>query len=132
MSAKFQFAATNTTNPASLDFKGPDGTAGTYYAYGSPNIHPLHNGNRNFRYKLYLSTASTTFTPSISDVSVVFASECVPPGQVLFSGVLQGTYNLTVSLAGYVTVQDIVAVAVSWQSIDISLVPTGGGGGGMD
>ena len=73
-SVQFQFAATNTPNPVSWDFKGPDGTAGTYYAYGSPNIHASHNGNRYFRYKLYLSTASTTFTPSVSDVSVVFAS----------------------------------------------------------
>lgn len=132
LSAKFQFAATNTPNPVSWDFKGPDGTAGTYYAYGSPNIHPLHNGNRYFRYKTYLQTASTTFTPSVSDVSVVFASDCVPPGQVLFSGVPQGTHNLTVMLAGYATVQDVVAVTASWQSVDISLVPTGGGGGGMD
>lgn len=120
-SVRFQIA-TNNDN-ATWNFVGPDGTAGTYYTLADQNTNSVHNGDRYFRYKAYLQTASTTWTPTISDVSFTFTSSCVPPGQVLFSGLNAGDYTLTVSRAGYQTVVDTVTVASPWQSHEVVLSP---------
>ncbi|MBI2030651.1 hypothetical protein HYT05_03445, partial [Candidatus Kaiserbacteria bacterium] len=120
-SVRFQIA-TNNDN-ATWNFVGPDGTAGTYYTLADQNTNATHNGDRYFRYKAYLQTASTTWTPTISDVSFTFTSSCVPPGQVLFSGLNAGDYTLTVSKAGYQTVVDTVTVVSPWQSHEVVLSP---------
>jgi hypothetical protein len=120
-SVRFQIA-TNNDN-ATWNFVGPDGTASTYYTLADQNTNAAHNGDRYFRYKAYLQTASTTWTPTISDVSFTFTSSCVPPGQVLFSGLDAGDYTLTVSKTGYQTVVDTVTVASPWQSHEVVLSP---------
>jgi prepilin-type N-terminal cleavage/methylation domain-containing protein len=120
-SVRFQIATNN--DKATWDFLGPDGTANTYYTIANQDIHTLHNGDRYLRYKVFLQTASTTWTPTVSDVSFTFTSSCVPSGQVLFSGLSAGDYTLTVSRAGYQTFNDTVSVSSPWQQRDVVLSP---------
>lgn len=123
-SVRFQIATGNSTS--SWTYLGPDGTAGTYYNATTTDINPIHNGDRYLRYKLYLSTASSTITPSVTDAQFTFTSACIPPGQVLFQGLSDGSYTLTVTKAGYTTHVDTVVVnaaAVSWQEVAASLSP---------
>ena len=118
---RFQIA-TNTDN-ATWNFLGPDGTGSTYYTLADQNIHGGHNGDRYFRYKAFLQTASTTFTPNISDVAATFTSLCVPPGQVAFSGLSSAGYTLTVSKAGYQPWSEAITINLPWQESTIVLAP---------
>jgi len=120
-SIKFQVATNN--DKTAWNFLGPDGTANTFYVLANQNINPLHSGDRYFRYKTFLQTASTTWTPSISDVSFTFTSSCVPPGQVIFTGLNSGNYTLTVSKSGYQTFNDTVSISLSWQQLEVILSP---------
>ncbi|MBP6912552.1 MAG: hypothetical protein KBB86_01310 [Candidatus Pacebacteria bacterium] len=120
-SVRFQIA-TNNDN-ATWSFKGPDGTTGTFYTTANQNIHSSHNGDRHFRYKIYLSTADTAFTPQVSDVSVTYSSGCIPPGQVSFSSLAQSTYTLDVSKTGYQSISKSVDVLSSWQKEEIIIAP---------
>lgn len=77
---KFQLASSNSpTGP--WNFVGADGTANSYYpASGSsqPNVSipitnsKLHHNKRYLRYKVFL-TPTTTNTPTVNDISVIFA-----------------------------------------------------------
>jgi hypothetical protein len=120
---QFQIATANsTTSP--WTYLGPDGTASTYYNSTTTDFSAVTSGTRYLRYKLLLSTASTSFTPSVSDIQFTFTSSCVPPGQVLFQGLSTGTYNVTVDKAGYTSGSDTVTVtAGSWQEKAISIGP---------
>jgi hypothetical protein len=100
-SIKFQIA-TNNDN-ATWDFKGPDGTASTFYTISDANIHSSNNGNRYLRYKAFLSTTVATSTPTLSDLSFTFTSDCVSPGQVRFSALSSNSYTIEVSKTGYQT-----------------------------
>jgi len=120
--------ATALTDTASTtwDFKGPDGTNGTYYDVSGQDISSTHNGDRYLRYKVFLDTATTTVTPLVSDISFTSTSSCVPPGQVLFSGLVDagGDYTLEVEKDGYTTHVDIAVEAdASWKEIIVELVP---------
>jgi hypothetical protein len=124
-SVKFQIA-TNASDPGTTtwNFFGPDGTGDTYYTTANQNIASLHNGDRYLRYRMILSTASTTATPSLSDVSITYTSSCVPPGQVLFSSIPStGQATLTVTKAGYQVYTAPVSINASYQSFDVSLTP---------
>ena len=120
-SVKFQVATNN--NQITWNFLGPDGTANTYYTLANQNLNSLHNGDRYLRYQAFLQTASTTWTPTISDASFTFTSACVPPGQVLFTGLNTGDYTLTVAKAGYQPFTDTIAVSSSWQQHEVILSP---------
>ena len=120
-SVKFQVATNN--NKTTWNFLGPDGTANTYYTLANQNLNSLHNGDRYLRYQAFLQTASTTWTPTISDASFTFTSTCVPPGQVLFTGLNTGDYTLTVAKAGYQPFTDTIAVSSSWQQHEVILSP---------
>ena len=87
-------------------FRSPDGTASTYYNISDADINSIHDGDRYFRYKLFLQTINTNFTPNLSEVSFTFTSGCVPPGQVLFKNMESGTYLLIASSTGYATFSD--------------------------
>ena len=102
--------ATNNDN-ATWNFKGPDGTDASYYLVPNTAINSIHNNQRYIRYKIFLSTENTAFTPIISDITCNFTSGCSTPGQVFFSPLEEDTYNLEISLDGYQTYS---------QSIDIS------------
>ncbi len=120
-SVRFQIATNN--DKATWNFLGPDGTTNTYYTLANQNINVLHNNHRYFRYKAFLQTAITAWTPIISDVSLTFTSSCVPPGQVFFTGLGSGDYALTVSKTGYQTFTETVAVSSSWQQREVILSP---------
>jgi hypothetical protein len=119
---RFQIATNNTG--ANWDFRGPDNTSSTYYTTSNQNINSANNGNQFLRYKVFLDTVSTTSTPNISDVSFTYTSQCTPPGQVYFSGLPSGTYNLHLTKAGYVTQDVSVNVNTDWQSVEVVLIPS--------
>lgn len=121
-SVNFQIATGNATS--SWAYLGPDGTSETYYNATTTDIAPLNNNNRYLRYTMYLSTASSTMTPDVSDAQFTFTSSCVPPGQVLFQGLNAGTYNLTVTKSGYQMAYDTVVVSGgTWQEKQINMSP---------
>jgi prepilin-type N-terminal cleavage/methylation domain-containing protein len=97
---KFQVAS-NSDN-TTWDFKGPDGTSGTYYTVPGTSLHSSHNGDRYIRYRAYLETSDGTFTPVLSNVNVNYVSGCNTPGQVVFPGLSSGNnYDLAVTMPGY-------------------------------
>ncbi len=118
---RFQIATNN--DKTAWNFLGPNGAANTFYTLADQNINSLHNGDRYLRYKVLLQTASTTWTPNISDISFTFTSSCVPPGQVLFAGLAVGDYILTVSKTGYQPFIDTVTVSSPWQQSEVILSP---------
>ena len=132
-SVKFQIATSNCQNgendpplceSGTWSYLGPDGTPGTFYTIADNNINPLHDGDRYVRYKIFLSTADSGFTPNVSDFIISFASECIPPGQVLFDNLSEINYDLEVSAVGYTT-QNLIDVSTSanWQKLDILMSP---------
>lgn len=120
-SVRMQLATNN--DAATWNFVGPDGTAGSYYNSPTSDVSSSHTGDQFLRYKIYMNTASTTFTPNVSDVSLTYSSQCVPPGQVAFTGLAGGTYDLTISRSGYQNYSAQVSVGSSWQKEEISLLP---------
>jgi prepilin-type N-terminal cleavage/methylation domain-containing protein len=120
-SVRFQIATNN--NKVTWNFLGPDGTANSHYTLANQNINRLHNGDRYLRYRVFLQTASSTWTPTVSDISFTFTSLCIPPGQVLFSGLAAGDYTLTVSRGGYQSFTDTVSVSAPWQQSEVILTP---------
>lgn len=122
-SLKLQIATATTTAPATWQYLGPDGTANTFYTPSSTVINAVHTNDRYVRYRAYFGTASSTVTPALSDVSVTFASQCVPPGQVLFTGLQNDTYNIVVNLAGYQQGTAQVVTNQPWQEVAIPLTP---------
>jgi hypothetical protein len=120
-SVKFQIA-TNNDN-ATWNYTGPDGTAGTYYTLANTNISASANNNQYLRYKMYLNTASTTFTPRVSDISITYGSSCIPFGQVFFNGLSPATYTVSVSKTGYEPYSQDVPVTTSWKAHDVLLNP---------
>ncbi len=118
---RFQIATNN--DATTWNFIGPDGTNGTYYTSSNANIASANNGNRYFRYKAYLDTASTTYTPTVSDIALTFTSSCIPPGQVAFTGLSNGTYTLTISSGGYTTYSGSITISSPWQSQQVILSP---------
>jgi len=98
---QFQIAVNNDN--ASWNYVGPDGTAATYFTTPGTDMGSSLDGNRYIRYKTFLSTAINTITPVLTSVNVNFVTGCFTPGQVIFTGLSAGAYNLTVSLPGYQT-----------------------------
>lgn len=70
-----------------------------------------------------MSTASSTFTPMVSDVSVVFTSDCTPAGQVSFGGLSDEETELTISKDGYQTSVQNVNINSTWQEVQVNLSP---------
>ncbi len=66
---KFQVAANN--NNATWNFIGPDGTSATYFTTASGEALPSSlDGNRYFKYKVYLSTSDPSVTPAVNSVRI--------------------------------------------------------------
>lgn len=124
-SVRFQVATNlEVTATSTWDFVGPDGTGSSYYTSPSQTISDVHDGDRYLRYKVYLQTADSGFTPLVSEVTATFASECAPPGQVFFSGLNAGEYSLEVTLDNY---QDFYTenflIADDWHIFEVTLNP---------
>ena len=100
-SLKFQIATSPSSTLESWDYLGPDGTNATYYTVSDPLIHDIHDGDEFFRYKVYLETASTTYTPRLSDMSLIYTNSCTPPGQVYFGNLGSSQHSIVVSAPGY-------------------------------
>lgn len=120
-SVKFQIAS--NTDRVTWNFVGPDGTAGSFYTLSTPDINPVHNGDRYFRYKVFLNTANTAFTPNVAEVALAFTSSCVPSGQVFFTGLNAGNYDITVFKTGYGTFNDTITISTPWKEQKVLLAP---------
>ena len=120
-SVRYQIATNN--DGLTWDFYGPDGTSNTYYTLGNTTLNPIHNDNRYIRYKVFLSTASTAFTPNISDIAITYSSECIPFGQTYFDGLAEGTYTVAISKTGYQDFSQDVVVVSGWQQLEVNLLP---------
>lgn len=121
-SLRFQVATSNSSTPATWVYRGPDGTTSTYYSATSPVIHSVHDTERYFRYKTFLSTDAATSTPILSDLVVTYTNSCSPPGQVYFGGLANDTYGVQVTRTGYVTTTDSIAVSGD-ETLVINMVP---------
>lgn len=120
--------ATNATNDGTetWDFVGPDGTAATYYTATSNTIHSSHDDHRYLRYRIFLSTSNTSYSPNVADVNFTFTSTCVPPGQVMFSGLSSSsnhTYTVRVTKTGYNTSVTTKQLTGNWQEHTVTLNP---------
>lgn len=99
-SLSFQIATNNDNT--TWDYKGPDGTSGTYYTVPGTTINSVHNGDRYIRYKAFLNTSNTSFTPYLSNININYVSGCNTPGQVIFPGLTAGSgYSADVTMTGY-------------------------------
>ena len=122
-SVRWQIATSDVAGPASWDYLGPDGTSATYYDAENISINSVHNGDRYFRYKIFLQTEDVDFTPNVAEIAFTFNSSCVPSGQVIFQGLSSGDYTVTVTKSGYQVFNDTVSVSQSWQQKEIILNP---------
>ena len=113
----FQIATSNTTSPSQWNYYGPDGATSTYYTATSTLINSVHDGDRYLRYKVYLKTSDTSYTPTLSEVFITYAASCTPPGQAYFSNVPSATYDIEISRTGYTTKTDTIDVTTTVQAI---------------
>lgn len=120
---KFQLASAMSNDEETVwNYLGPDGTAATYYTDNPSDIADIHNGARYVRYKVFLSTENTSVSPTLTDVSLTYTAGCLPPGQVDFGGLANGTYHLTVQKSGFQTLEkDITLSGDIYESI--TLIP---------
>src|SRR3989344_1625601 len=125
-SVKLQFAtALENTAETVWTYLGSDGTAGTFYTTSNNNINAVHSGDRYFRYKIFLSTLVDNKTPNVASVAATYTSDCIPPGQALFSALSSGNHDLLLEKSGYQTQTFPVNIITNddWQSIEASILP---------
>jgi hypothetical protein len=123
-SVKFQIATNEIITPTSTwTYIGPDGTDSSWYTVSNTNINSIHDDDRYIRYKTLLATASSTLTPSISDVSFTYTSSCIPPGQVYFDNINSGVYDVTVTKSGYQIFSGSVDFNEQWKEYEVLLSP---------
>lgn len=114
-SLKLQFASNSSSTDADWEYLGPDGSSDTYYTIPETPINEIHNNKRYARYKVFLTTETATATPKVSDVIFSYTSGCIPPGQVLFQGLSNESYELTVTKSGYTTNSSTINIQNGWQ-----------------
>lgn len=123
-SVRFQLATSeDNTATTTWDYLGPDGTAASFYTSTSTNISAVHNGHRYFRYRVFLSTADSNFTPTVSRIAVTYTSDCIPAGQALWQGLTENSYNLLLEKAGYQSQEVLASTADDWQNLVVILLP---------
>ncbi len=69
---KFQVASNNDN--ATWNYIGPDGTSGTYFTTSNTALPNSLNGKRYYRYRAYLTTANSSYTPTLSSVTFTYHS----------------------------------------------------------
>jgi hypothetical protein len=119
-SIEFQVAANNDN--ATWNFIGPDGTSNTFFS-ASGTLPASLVGDRYLRYQVHMTTADPNYTSELDDVSFDFAADCVPPAQVLFTSLPQGTYTVDVTAQNYSENSTTVSVGAGFQSSTLLLVP---------
>jgi len=117
---RFQIATND--DGGTWNYVGPDGTSGTYFTTSNRTINPAQSGKRYLRYKTYLHTDDVTRTPNISDIAFTFTAACTPPGQVVFTGLSNGPYELRVTKVGYEDQTILLTVNSAWKLQDVILV----------
>ncbi len=119
---KFQVASNN--NNTTWNYKGPDGTASTYYTTPGSSINSVHDNDRYIRYKAFLSTTSTSKTPVLSNITINYVAGCFSPGQTIFPNLTaSSSYTLTVTMPGYQTHIDNNLNINGNQSWEVNLSP---------
>jgi len=108
---KFQIATSPTSSPETGAFKGPDGTPDSYYTNSNTMINAIHKNTRYFRYKAFLFTQDTNYSPILSDVFLSFTTACSIPGQVFFPSLQSEIYNIEVNMIGYQSFSDTVDIS---------------------
>ncbi|KKP85898.1 MAG: hypothetical protein UR88_C0004G0005 [Candidatus Nomurabacteria bacterium GW2011_GWA1_35_8] len=73
-SVKFQIAAISSPS-GPWDYKGPDGTSGSYYNTSGPSVVipvnlQYNNNYRYFRYKIFLSNSGQPYGPRVDEVNI--------------------------------------------------------------
>jgi len=100
----FQIATSNSSTPDSWDYLGPGDDPNTYYTLTSQDISSSNNGKRYLRYKMYLHTDNAEYTPSVSEVDILYVQSCSLLGQVYFDNISSPTGNtITIDALGYQT-----------------------------
>jgi prepilin-type N-terminal cleavage/methylation domain-containing protein len=118
----FQIAATNDTG--SWEYDGPDGTTSSYFDTPGQSIPASMNGKRYIRYRAFLETTDINATPTVTDVSISFSSECLLHGQALFDGLKSGSsYSATVTASGFQQSTASVSISNTWTQIAVPLTP---------
>ncbi|MBI4652945.1 hypothetical protein HY750_01705 [Candidatus Kuenenbacteria bacterium] len=110
---KFQLAFSPTISPGVWEFKGPDETPNTYYTNSNTAINIPPDSKRYFRYKAFLSTQDTNYSPIFSDVFLSFTTACSIPGQVFFPSLQADIYTIEVNMVGYQSFSDTVDIATT-------------------
>lgn len=121
-SLKIQFATNSSSTDSIWNYFGPDGTANTYYTVPGGSINSVGNNKQYARYKAFFTTESATSTPKLSNIYFTYSSGCTSPGQVLFQGLSEGTYNITVTKSGYDSYSGSVEVNDNWQRFNVPLI----------
>lgn len=123
---RFQVATStdSNNNGSAWDYKGPDGTSGTYYTVSGTSLNSVHDNDRYARYKVLLSTADNQKTPVLTSTNLNYVSGCHTPGQVAFTDLnAANNYTLDVSLAGYAT-KTVSSLNISGnQTLEVTLTP---------
>jgi len=123
-SVRFQVASKTTNGPwMDADFHGPDGTSATYFTSANEALTAGDTNQQYIRYRVYLQTADGYATPLVSDATVIHSAGCLPSGQVFFTPLTAGDYNLEVSLSGYDTYTTTVTVSGDTAQ-EITLTPS--------
>jgi prepilin-type N-terminal cleavage/methylation domain-containing protein len=117
----FQVAANN--DDATWNYVGPDDTANTYFTSPGQDMGSILDNNEFFRYKVFLSTANTTKTPTLTSVNVNFVTGCFTPGQVIFTGLSNKKYYVTVSMSGYQTQSNLPVTVNGNQPFQVLMSP---------
>lgn len=108
-SLRFQLAANNDNT--TWNFIGPDGTDTSYYTINSADVHASLDGNQYLRYKVFFETTDEYYTPTFNNIRIGYTLECLPPGQVYFSGLDAAEYGLNITADGFTPASYIVNVS---------------------
>ena len=116
---KFQIAVNNDNN--TWNFIGPDGTSNSFFISSPANLSIIPINQKYLRYKVYLTTFDENNTPFINKVNIRFSSDCLSPGQSLFSNLTSDIYNLEISKEGYQTLSTTTNIDIPFKELIFKL-----------
>ncbi|MEI6627283.1 MAG: prepilin-type N-terminal cleavage/methylation domain-containing protein [bacterium] len=120
--AQMAFADTDTAT-TTWSFIGPDDTAASYFTIDNQNIpSSSSSGKRYFRYKIFLTTTDTKYTPTLNDLYITYTYSCAPSGQVSFGGLTLGSYNILIEKDGYQSSTKSISLSSPWQEAIFNLM----------